>query len=152
MRGKPLISHTPLSCRSIHMRKILHEINSRVAPNKAVWCKILISFRQPHEATNIDVVCIQETKPQPKKKNSETSALSDVIDQSNGKREQIPYTISHPQDNNSSAMENLTVDIPTPSSHTFTVSNWYLLSENSHICRVQVSHCRSSIQITMYTR
>ena len=47
-------------------------------------------------------------------------------------RKQIPYKISHPQANNSSAMEKLMIEIPTPNSQTFTVSNWYLPPENSH--------------------
>ena len=45
---------------------------------------------------------------------------------------QIPYKISRLQANNSSAMEKLTNEIPTPNSQTFTVSNWYLPPENSH--------------------
>ena len=46
-----------------------------------------------YEATNVDVVCIQEMKLQPKDKtlNSETSVLPDVIDQCRGKREGEPY-------------------------------------------------------------
>ena len=47
-------------------------------------------------------------------------------------QKQIPYKISHPQANNSSAMEKLRIDIPTPNSQTFTISNWYLPPENSH--------------------
>ena len=73
--------------------------------------------------------------------NSETSVLSDMIDQCRGKREwgrmiytrkHIPYKISHPQANNSSAIEKQTIEIPTPNGQTFTVSNWYLPPENSH--------------------
>ena len=47
-------------------------------------------------------------------------------------QKQIPYKISHQEANNSSTMEKLTIEIPTPNSQKFTVSSWYLPPENSH--------------------
>ena len=46
-------------------------------------------------------------------------------------RKQIAYKISHPQANNSSAIEKLTIAIPTANSQTISVSNWHLHPENS---------------------
>ena len=85
----------------------------------------------------MNVVCIQRAKLL----NSETSVLSDVIDQCRGiKRgrpydlhpKQIPYENSHPQASNLGTMEILTIEIPAPCSQMFTVFNWYLPLENSH--------------------
>ena len=82
--------------------------------------------------------CSQKTKLL----NSEISVLFDMIDQ-------WPYDLHPktdslqnrpPQANNSSAMEKLTIDIPTPNRQTFTVYNWYLPSENSlHLKRTGIS-------------
>ena len=47
-------------------------------------------------------------------------------------RKFIPYNIRNPQATNTSAIEKLTIEIPTPNSQTFTVSNWYVPPENSH--------------------
>ena len=88
--------------------------------------------------------CIQETKLQPKDKTPELRNFSAVQRdrpvQGEARRgglmiyirKQIPYQICHPQATNSSAMEKLTIEIPTPNSQMFTASNWYLLPENSH--------------------
>ena len=42
------------------------------------------------------------------------------------------HKIRHPQSTNSSAIEILSIEIPTPNSQTFTVSNWYFQPENIH--------------------
>ena len=78
------------------------------------------------KATNVNVVCIQKTKLQLKHK---THKLRNFIavrcnrpvrSEARGggimiyKRIQIPYKISYPQANNSSAMEKQTTEIPTP--------------------------------------
>ena len=47
-------------------------------------------------------------------------------------RNEIPYKISHQQAINSNAIEKLTIEIPTETNQTFTVSNWYLPPEKSH--------------------
>ena len=53
---------------------------------------------------------------------------------------QIPYKISHPQVNNSSVMEKLTIEIPTQNSQMFILSKWYLPPENSHyLQRIHIS-------------
>ena len=92
----------------------------------------------------MDVVCTQETKLQPKCKTPELIDFSVVRrdrsmqGEARGEvlmiyiRKRIPYKISHPQATNSSAIEKLTIEIPTPNSQTLTVSNWYLPPENSH--------------------
>ena len=96
------------------------------------------------EAANVDVVCIQETKLQPKYKTPELRNFSVVHsdrpvqgEASGGgimisTRKQIPYKISHSQSNYSNAMEKLTVEIATPNTLAFIVSNWYLPPKNSH--------------------
>ena len=92
----------------------------------------------------MNVVCIPETKQQPKDKTRELRNFSTVRrdrpvqGEARGGgliiniRKQIPYKISHSQVNNSCAMDKQTIDIPTPNSQTFTVSNWHLPPENSH--------------------
>ena len=65
-------------------------------------------------------------------------------------RKQIPYTISHPQATNSSMMEKLTIEIPTPNSKTFSVSNWYLPPENSHYIKrtgISLSELQPDIKV-----
>ena len=97
------------------------------------------------EASNVDVAYIQETKLQPKDKTPELRNFSAVRRDRSVQGEargggglmiyiqkQIPYKICHPQTNNSSAMENLTIEIPTSNSQTLTVSKWYLPPHNSH--------------------
>ena len=96
------------------------------------------------EATNVDVVCIQETKVQLKDKTREHRTIRavrrdrPVLGEAMREglmiyiRKHIPYKVSHPQANNSSAMEKLTIVIPAINIQTFTVSNWYLPSENSY--------------------
>ena len=51
----------------------------------------------------------------------------------------IPHKISHPQANNSSAMEKLTIEIQTPNSQTFTISNWYLPYNLHYLLRKGIS-------------
>ena len=62
-------------------------------------------------------------------------------------QQQIPYKISHPQATNSSAMEKLSIEIPTPNSHTFTVSNWYLPPENAHYLQRTVSELQPDTKV-----
>ena len=47
-------------------------------------------------------------------------------------RKQSAYKISHTQATNLSAIEKLTIEIPSPNSQMFNISNWYHQKENSH--------------------
>ena len=116
------------------------------------------------ESTNVDVVCIQVTSLKPKDKTPELINFSavrrdrPVQGEARGGglmiyiRKHNPYKVSHPLATNSSAMEKLTIEISTPSSKRFNVSNWYLPPENSHYLQRRATHCRSSNQIPKYTR